>query len=68
MVYYKNTINDIRVIGATSLTDVFTWIDAAYAVHSDMRSHTGGIMSTGVGTLHARSGVQKLNAKISTET
>ena len=67
LIWCKNTINDVRVIGATSLTDFFTWVDAAYAIHSDMRSHTGGIMYMGVGTLHARSGVQKLNMKSSTE-
>ena len=67
LLWCKNTINDIRVIGATSLTDVFTWIDAAYAVHSDMRSHTGGIMFMGVGTVHGKSGVQKLSTRSSTE-
>ena len=51
------------MIGVTSLTDFFTWIDAAYAVYSDMRSHTGGNMSMGVGVLHTKSGVQKLNTK-----
>ena len=32
-----------------------------------MRSHTGGCMSVGLGTLHARSTKQKLNTKSSTE-
>ena len=32
-----------------------------------MRSHTEGIMSMGVETLHAKSGIQKLNTKSSTE-
>ena len=67
LLWCKNTISDVRVIGATSLTDVFTWIDTAHDVDSDTRSHTRGIMSMGVGTLHARSGVQKLNTKSSTE-
>ena len=30
--YLKCTIDDVRVIGASSLTDIFTWIDAGYAV------------------------------------
>ena len=43
------------------------WINAAYAVHSDMRSHTGGTMSFGIGVIHTQSSRQKLNTKSSTE-
>ena len=43
-----------------------TWVDAAYAVHPDMRSHTGGTMSFGTGVIHTRSSKQKLNTKSST--
>ena len=63
----KRTINDKRIIGATSLTEVFTWIDAAYAVHDNMQSHTGGAISMGHGILHGKSSMQKLNVKTSTE-
>jgi len=65
--FIKGTINDKRVIGANGLNDLLTWLDAAYAVHPNMRSHTGGYMSFGLGTLHARSTKQKLNTKSSTE-
>ena len=65
--YVKCTIDDVRVIGASSLTDIFTWIDAAYAVNPDMKSQTGGAISLGIGVLHARSNKQKLNVKSSTE-
>lgn len=44
-----------------------TWIDAAYAVHPDMRSHTGGVISFGRGGLACKSSKQKLNTKSSTE-
>jgi len=44
-----------------------TWMDAAYAVHHDMKSHTGGVMSFGTGVLNAKSAKQKLNKKSSTE-
>ena len=65
--YVKCTIEDVRVIGASSLTDLFTYIDAAYTVNPDMKSQTGGAMSLGVGVLHAKSNKQKLNVKSSTE-
>ena len=42
--FLKHTINDVRVIGANSLQELYTWIDAAYGVHNaDMKSHTGDI-------------------------
>ena len=34
--FLKATINDILVIGAGSLTDIYTWIDASYAVHDNL--------------------------------
>jgi hypothetical protein len=46
---------------------VRTWVDASYAVHPDMKSHTGGVMSFGVGGLLCKSSKQKLNTKSSTE-
>ena len=68
LIFCKNTIDDVRIIGATSVEDIFTWIDAAYAVHNDMISHTGGCMSLGIGTLHSKIAVQKLNTNSSTES
>jgi len=50
----KNTIDDVRVIVATSLTQILTWIDASFAVHSDMKSHTGGCTSMGIGLVHQK--------------
>ena len=60
--------NDVRVIGASSMEILHTWIDASFAVHNDMKGHTGGTMSFGKGVLHAKSSKQKLNTKSSTET
>ena len=65
--WLKQTIDDNRIIGCDNLDSIFTWIDAAFAVHQNMRSQTGGAMSFGWGTIHARSSKQKLNTKSSTE-
>ena len=54
-------------MGADSLTQIRTWVDASYAVHPDMRSHTGGVISFGTGGIICKSSKQKLNTKSSTE-
>jgi hypothetical protein len=43
------------------------WVDASFAVHTDMKSHTGGTMSLGKGSVYSASTRQKLNTKSSTE-
>jgi hypothetical protein len=55
------------VVGADELGKLRTWVDASYAVHPDMKSHTGGVMSFGTGGIICKSTKQKLNTKSSTE-
>lgn len=43
------------------------WIDAAFAVHGDMRSQSGGAMSLGKGMAYSSTTRQKLNTRSSTE-
>ena len=43
------------------------WVDAAYGVHSDMKSHTGGTLSMGKGSVYSFSSAQKLVSRSSTE-
>ena len=57
-----------RIIGATSLNEILTFIDSAYAVHTNCRSHTGGLSSFGIGAVHGRSKSSKINVKSSTES
>ena len=65
--FLHKTIDDVRTVGAASLTEIFAWIDAAYAVHDNMRSHMGRLISLGTGVLHAKSSMEKINTKSSTE-
>ena len=44
------------------------WIDASYAVHPDMRGHTGATMSMGNGSVFSCSWKQKLVTRSSTES
>ena len=39
--YLKHTIYDKRIMGADSLSQLCTWVDSAYGVHPDLKSHTG---------------------------
>ena len=52
MSWVKETIDDKIIIGANSLTDMYTWIGVAYSVHINMLSHTGGSISVSYGVLH----------------
>ena len=42
-------------------------VDASFAVHKDMRSHTGAVLTMGQGALMSMSIKQKINTKSSTE-
>jgi hypothetical protein len=65
--YLKATLHYKYVVGADNMRKLRTWVDASYAVHPDMKSHTGGVMSFGTGGLVCKSSKQKLNTKSSTE-
>jgi hypothetical protein len=43
------------------------WVDASYASHPAMKSHTGGMLSLGKGAVYGASTKQKLNTKSSTK-
>ena len=59
--YIHATVDLPLIIGADDLNTMTTWVDASYAVHHDMRSHTGGVLSFGTGGLLCKSSRQKLN-------
>ena len=44
LLYIKGTLNMPRILGADSMMNLLTWVDTSYAVHDDMKSHTGGCM------------------------
>ena len=67
MKYIHSTIDLPRIIGAVDFKVLQTWVDASYATHPDMRSHTGGVISLGHGVITSKSSKQKINTKSSTE-
>ena len=67
MKYLRGTINMPLSLGADNMNIVKWWVDASFAVHPDMRSHTGGAMTLGQGVAYATSTGQKINTTSSTE-
>jgi hypothetical protein len=65
--YLFGTMDEFLTLGADDIAIMRTWVDASYAVHEDMRSHTGGVISFGTGAVMSKSSKQKLNTKSSTE-
>ena len=65
--YLKGTLDEYLILGSQDLTTMGCWIDAAFAVHDDMKSHTGVAVSFGRGSVMSNSGKQKLNTNSSTE-
>ena len=60
--------HDKRIIGIDGITTMLTNIDASYAVYENMRGHTGGLITMGIGILHGKASKQKIDVKSSTES
>ena len=65
--YLRGTIDLTLTLGADDIANMQAWVDVAYAVHEDCKSHTGGVMSWGWGVVLSMCKKQKLNTKSSTE-
>ena len=66
--FLKHTINYKRVLVTDNLIKLCTWVDAAYGVHPNLKSHIRDGMSLGYRILHCKFTKQKLNTKRSTES
>jgi hypothetical protein len=67
MQFLRATKDDCLTLSANSLHNVRWWVDASYAVHPAMKSHSGGAMSLGKGVIYGTSKRQQLNTKSTTE-
>ncbi|KAG7373109.1 reverse transcriptase RNA-dependent DNA polymerase [Nitzschia inconspicua] len=65
--YLRRTAHLPLVLEASSISNIRWWVDASYAVHPDMRSHTGATMTLGKGSVYSMSTRQKINTRSSTE-
>ena len=67
MKFLRDTANDVMTLTADNLSLIQFSIDAFFAVHPDMKSHSGTTMSMGKGAVIASSRKQKINTRSSTE-
>ena len=67
MKYLHGTQEYCLILKADSLSVVKWYADAAFAVHQDMKSHSGIMMTMGKGAVISSSRKQKLNTRSSTE-
>jgi hypothetical protein len=67
LTYLRDEQHEKYTLAANGSWTVRWWIDASYAVHPDMKSHTGASMSLGQGCVYSMLNKQKLNTRSSTE-
>ena len=66
--YLRQTLYMCLVLWKNCTNSIQWWIDPSYAVHPDMRGHTGATMSMGNGSVFSGSWKQKLVTWSSTES
>jgi hypothetical protein len=65
--YLRGTLYMPLTLEANDINIIKWYVDASFAVHPDMKSHTGGSMTLGKGVIYGTSTRQKINTKSSTE-
>ena len=65
--FSEETENDVLTLEADNLHTLKWYLDAAFAVHPDMKSHTGSAFTLGKGAIILSFTKQKSNARSSTE-
>ena len=68
MNFLKATKDDVARMRADDTETIKWYVDAAFGVHKDMRSHTGATMTLGGGIVISESTKQKVNARSSTQS
>ena len=68
MQYLRGTKEIVLTLQANDEGVIRWWIDASYAVHEDMKGHTGATLSLGKGAIYSGSWKQRLVSRSSTES
>ena len=65
--YLRATMDLVLTLKSDGTGTIRWWVDTTFAVHNDMRSHTGGVLTLGKGVVYPCSTKHKLNTKSSME-
>ena len=52
--YLHDTIEIPRIIRVNGMDMLLTYIDVSYAIHSDVKRHTGDLMALGKGVIQGK--------------
>ncbi len=66
--YLQGTRELGQILKADAPLQLTCYVDAAHAVHSEYKGHTGGLTTIGKGCVHSKSAKQRLVSKSSTES
>ena len=62
--FLKRTRDDVLTLEVNDLQVLLWYVDAAFAVHSDMKSHTDIVFTLGKGSIISGSTKQKVNGEV----
>ena len=65
--YLQGTKDMALSLSAQLPIQITAFVDASFAIHPEMRSHTGAMITIGAGAIYAKSGKQILTTRSSTE-
>ena len=65
--YLRGSKDLVLTLECKDTTTITWWVDAAFTVNQDFKSHTGGMLLIGKGSQYSMSTKQKLNTKSSAE-
>jgi hypothetical protein len=66
--YLQSTQDDVACLSVDDTQTIKWYIDSSFAVHKEMRSHMGAVITLGQGALILDSTKQKVNARSSMES
>jgi hypothetical protein len=68
MHYFQTTKNDIAKMSANNSQTIKWYVNSSFAVHKDMRSHIGAVMTLGKRAIVSGATKQKVNARSLTKS
>ena len=67
VIHYIRTTKDLPLTLEAKNSNIFKgWVGALFAIHNNMKSHSGGMIPLGKSTMYSKEYNQKLDTSIST--